>query len=167
PAGRGVNPGMFVVRHTVKLQHGDLAVARLSDGALKISQRPVRARIARGGNQQRMIQPRFKREPATAIVGSFRLAAAPCETKAQPLENRQGVRIDSIAWISEADRTWNPVLETPGVDRLDLFRQSVQGTSIDAPMVAGVIADLKAVVVQCVDLFPSHVIGLVRQEGKA
>src|SRR6266545_1721307 len=104
----------------------------------------------------------FKGASAAPFVGVLRCAAAPGEPNAQLLENGHGLGSDAIARIGEAHGPRNAILRAGGVDRADLRAQLAEGPERDAEMIASVIADLESVLVQFLDLFPRHVVLLVR-----
>ena len=114
-----------------------------------------------------MVHARLVSESASPFVWVFGRAAAPGETNAQPLQNRQGARMNRVARIGETARARNALLDTARVDGLDLLSQFVEIAGIDGQVVARVIADLEAVAVQFGNLLPGHVILFVRAEGKA
>src|SRR5436309_8085358 len=157
---------MLVVRHAMKLQDSDLAMARLAHSAFEISHSPVGPRVPGRRNQQGMVHTRLKGKPAPAFIRAFRRAAAPGESNAQPLQNRKGVQVDRIARIGETGWARNAVFEAVRVNRLELPGQLVQITGIHAHVVARVIADLEPVAVQFGNLLPGHVILFVRPKGK-
>ena len=162
-----VDPRMFAIRHAVKLQHRDAPGSCLVGRTFEIIQGPIRSSVARGWNQQRMIRTRFISEPASPVVGMLRRAAAPREPDTQSFENRQRVRHDGIARIAKTDWPRNAMLRAARIDRFDLFPQLSQRSLRNTEVIPRVIADLKAVPVQFRNLFPRHVILLVRAKRKS
>ena len=87
--GTGADPVMLAVRHAMKLEHGNATVPRLSDRSFEVFDRPIRSRISRRRDQQRMIDSGLVGESATPFVGELRSPAASGELNAELLEDRE------------------------------------------------------------------------------
>ena len=72
--------------------------------------------------------------------------------------------MNTVAGIGKAHRFRDAVLLAAGVDRFELLSQFGQRFLGDAHVIARVIADLEAVVVQFGDLLPTEVVALVRRK---
>src|SRR5262245_21767623 len=101
---------MFAVRHSMKLQHCDSSCPRLVRCSFEVVERPVRSRVTRAGNQERMVQARLISEAASPVIRVFGRAAAPGEPDAEFFKNRECLRGNGISGISETDGSWNVVL---------------------------------------------------------
>src|SRR5262245_16373387 len=114
-----------------------------------------------------MVDTGLVSESATPLVWMLRCPSATCKPKAQLLKNRNRFRRDGIAWIGKADRSWDAILGASRVDGLDLLTQLTKCSNADAQMITRVITDLESVLVQFFDLFPRHVVLLVRAKGES
>ncbi len=90
--------------------------------------------------------------------GIFRRTAAPRKCDACFLQQLKSARIKRIAGISETCGAGDAMFLAAGVDRLELLGDLGEVFGADTHVVAGMVADLKAVAVQLCDLFPGHVI---------
>src|SRR5262245_456603 len=109
-----------------------------------------------------MIEPRFVRQSATRFVRIFRAAAATCEDNSELLQRLQPFLRKRIAGISKARRPWNPVLLALRIDRPELHRDIRNGVRCDSFMIPRVIANLEPILMQLSNLFPRHVVRLIR-----
>src|SRR5688500_14766863 len=116
---------MFPIRHAMKLQHGDTPVPRLVRGALEIVQGPIRARVPRRRDEQRMIDARFVSKAAAPFVRMFGRAAAAGEAKAEFFQNGQRARVNRISRIPETSWPCDAMLRATRVNGFDLFAQFV------------------------------------------
>ena len=114
-----------------------------------------------------MIQPRLVREPLAILIGKLRTAAAPGEADAQVLKDGQSGLGQGVAGIGEAGRNRDPVFLATLVDPTHLGGQVAHGLVRDAKVIAGVVADLEAVLVELGDFLPGHVVAPVGRKIEA
>src|SRR2546425_13121514 len=122
-----VYPRMLAIRHSMKLQHSDSTPARLLRCSFEVVERPIRPRVTRGGNHQRVIRAWFVGESAAPFVRVLRRAAAPGKPNAEILEYGHRLNSDGIARIREADRLRNAELSATSIDSCNLFAQLTDG----------------------------------------
>src|SRR5262245_59474177 len=132
---------MLAIRHAVKLQHRDSPRPRLVRGTFEIVQRPVRPRVARRWNQERMVYARFVGKAASPFVRMLRRTSTPGKVKAKFFENGNRAERDRISRESEADGSRDAMLCAASVDGFDLLAQLSDRPGGNTKVVSRVVAD--------------------------
>jgi hypothetical protein len=160
------DPVVGRVGHAVELEHRHSSAARLLDRGDEIRRLPVGPRIAGTRNEQRMVEPRLKGEAAAWLVFVLGSPSAAGKTNPFLVQDLESLHRRRIARPGEAGRGRNPVLAAAIVDRPQLFGNLSNVFLVDAKMVARMIADLEAVLVELGDFVPGHVTRLLSLKSK-
>jgi hypothetical protein len=108
-----------------------------------------------------MVEAGLVADTATLFVFVLRCSATAGEEDAFFPERREGFHREGVSRPGEAGGRRNAVLLAAGVDRLNLLRDFRHVLLRQSQMVAGVIADFKAVLMKLGDFLPGHVVLLV------
>ena len=158
----GVAPGV-VIRHAVEGEHGHLSATCRCRGGTQVGKIPGRAVHPRGGYQQRMVDSRLVGAPegAVDVVGPLRIdppAGEPVPLGGQCFHRGQVVM---AARIPVGSRHVDTVGDAAPLHLLQVADELLPRLRGHVHVVAVVVADLEAGVVQPLDLAPVHVAFLV------
>jgi hypothetical protein len=164
---RSVDPWMFVVGNAMELEDGDATVFRLRDGAFKIFNRPPGTAITGGWDKKRMVLTRFESESAAFFVRIFGRATATRKAEAEFAQYGKSICHNAVAGPRKGLGTRDAVFQEMLIHGFNLSAQAREIVFGNAHVIAGVIADFKAVGMELSDLLPGHVIGFVGWKSEA
>src|SRR5580704_4335272 len=99
---------MHGVWHAVELKHDDLSILRPGDHFLEVIEGPIRIRVARRRDEQRVILFDIEQGPDLDLaVRNLRLHSTPRELDAMQLQLFQGFGPEVVAGPCEADGLWH------------------------------------------------------------
>src|SRR4051794_36141441 len=131
----------------MELDDGDLAVPGLGHGPLEVLERPGGPRIARRRDEERVVAAGLISKSSSPIIGELGRSTAAGEFDPTVTQERQHVPVQRVARIGKRDRPRDAVLLAPSIDRLDLFPRAPRIFGAGGLVVAGVVADLEAILV--------------------